>query len=67
MLIIERHKANALFIEEELNFTCCATAVFCENEVGDVLAFRLWIVVIFAVDEHDDIGILLDGAGFAEI
>ena len=35
--------------------------------VGDVLALSLFVVVIFAVDEHDNICILLDGTGFAEV
>ena len=38
-----------------------------DNEVGDVLALSVGIVVVFAVEEHHDIGVLLDGTGFAEV
>ena len=67
MLIIERHKADAGFIEEELDGSGSATAVLGDNKVGDILAVGIWIIVIFAVEEHYDIGILLDGARFTEI
>ena len=38
-----------------------------ENNIGDVLAISILVVVIFAINEHNDISILLDGAGFAEV
>ena len=48
-MLIERHKADALLIEEELDVAGGATTVLGENEVGDVLAFGFWIVIILAI------------------
>ena len=67
MLIVERHETNASFIEEELNGAGGAATVLGNDEVGDVLAFSIGIIVIFAVEEHYNISILLDRTGFAEV
>ena len=67
MLIVERHKANPGFIEVELDCASGAAAMLGENEVGDILTFGFGIVVIFAIQEHDNIGVLLDGARLTEI
>ena len=67
MLSVERHEADALFIEEELDFASGATAVLGKNKVGDILAIGIFIIVIFAINEEDDIGVLLDRTGFAEV
>ena len=48
-MLIKRHKADALLVEEELDVAGGTTTVLGENEVGDVLAFGFWIVIIFAI------------------
>ena len=45
-------------------------AVFGDDELGDVglfVAFLALIVVVGAVEEHDKVGVLLDGAGFTKV
>ena len=66
-MLIKRHKADALLVEEELDVAGGTTAVLGENEVGDVLAFGFWIVIILAIQEHNNISILLDRTRLAEI
>ena len=45
-----------------------AVALLCDDDLGFALqVFVLAVVVFFAVDEADDVGVLLDGAGFAEV
>ena len=45
-----------------------AVALFCNDDLGFALeVFVFAIVVLFAVDEADYVGVLLDGAGFAEV
>ena len=67
MLIVERHEANASFIEVEFDIAGCATAVLGKDKVGNILTFCIWVVIIFAVNKHYDICILLDGTGFTEV
>ena len=67
VLCVERHEADMFLIEEELDTAGGTTAVLGYDEIGDVLVLGIWIVVILAVKEHDDIGILLDRTRFAEI
>ena len=67
MMLIKRHKADALLVEEELDVAGGTTTVLGENEVGDVLAFGFWIVVILAIQEHNNISILLDRTRLAKI
>ena len=38
-----------------------------DNEVSDVLAFSVGVVVVFAIEKHHDIGVPLDGTGFTEV
>lgn len=66
-MLIKRHKADALLVEEELDVAGGTTAVLGENEVGDVLAFGFWIVIILAIQEHNNISILLDRTRLAKI
>lgn len=41
--------------------------MFADEDVGDAAAVGVFFVIIFAVHHHDDVGILFDGAGFAEV
>lgn len=57
-------RAYTLFVtvKVELYGPCWAIAVFFDEHIHDIFALRLWVVVIFAVQECHDVGILLDRA-----
>ena len=38
-----------------------------DNEVGDAAAVGIFVVIFFAVDEEDDVGVLLQGTGFTQM
>ena len=42
-------------------------AVFGDDDLGDALFRGDFLVVFVAVEEHDDIGVLFDGAGIPEV
>ena len=66
--IVEHHGVLVdLLVEEELDVAGGTTTVLGENEVGDVLAFGFWIVIILAIQEHNNISILLDRTRLAKI
>ena len=44
-----------------------AVAVLGDDQVGDPLALGLLVVVLVAVDEHHEVGVLLDRAGLAQV
>ena len=54
-------------VEEELDVGSGTAAVLSNDKIGDVLALGFLVVIVFAMDEHDNICILLDGTGFAEV
>lgn len=47
-------------MEVELDFTGGAITVLGEDEVGDMLAVGVGIVIVLAIDKRDDIGVLFD-------
>ena len=52
-------------MEVEFNFTNGAMTVFGDEKLGDIGGFEVIFVltiIIWAVEEHDEIGVLLDGA-----
>ena len=68
MLAIEAHKTQALRMEVELNLADRTVTVLGDYQVGDIL--YLWVirfVVAGAVNKADDVGVLLDGARFAQV
>ena len=70
MVFVEGHEAEKLGVEVEFDSADRAVAVFSDDELGDVgvfVAFFALIIVVGAVEEHNKVGVLLDGAGFAEI
>lgn len=67
MLIVERHEANAGFVEVKFDVAGGAAAMLGKDKVGDILTLGIWVVIIFAVNKHYDIRILLDGAGFTKV
>ena len=44
-----------------------AVPVFGNDDFRDVLFFGVGVIIVVAVDEHDRIRVLLDGAGLAEV
>ena len=60
VLLIQRHKSQSLWVEVQLNLASRSVTVLGDNEVGDVFAFGIGVVVGFAVDKHNDVGVLLD-------
>ena len=62
---LQRHKLEFLGVEVQLDGADRTITVFTDNQVSDVLTLSVGIVIILAVDEHDDVGILLDRAGLS--
>ena len=64
----EVFEARGRVLEGQLDEAGGAVALFGDDEFGD--AFEVGIVLLidlFAEDEGHDIGVLLDGAGFAQV
>ena len=53
----------------ELQFTGAnfAIALLANDDFSDPFVWAFFVVVLIAVDEQNDVGILLDGAGLSEI
>src|SRR5215468_437827 len=79
-LEVERHGADravALFGDEDVGDVVDLRAVllpalhplveFLDSLVRPLLGLGALVIVLLAIDEHDDVGILLDRAGFAQI
>src|SRR6266404_5706216 len=64
---VEVGEAPLLGMEIELYVPYRAVAVLIYQDVGNVLAVGLFVVVGFTVDKHHYVGVLLDGAGVAEV
>ena len=55
-------------MEVQLNLADRAVTVLSDDQVGDVLDFRIVrFVISWSVNKADDVGILLDGARFAQV
>ena len=70
MFFVERHEAEKLGVEVEFDFADRAVAVFADDEFGDIRRYEIWfvhMVIVYAVEKHDKVGVLLDGARFAEV
>ena len=68
MLAIQAHKTQALRMEVELNLADRTVTVLGDDEISDVLEFRVvWFVVAWAVNKADNVGVLLDGARLAQV
>src|SRR3954454_10589881 len=62
------HELGELAAEDELDAVDRAVAVLGDDELGDArLLGLLRFVVLVAVDEHDQVRVLLDGAGLAQV
>ena len=67
----EVFEAGGVFDEGQLERSGGTVALLGDDDLGDSFEFGrnlvLAVVVFFAEDEGDDVGVLLDGAGFAQI
>ena len=63
MSLVERHEAEAFWVEVELYFTYGAITVLGDDKVSDILYFGIVrFIVSWSVNERNDVGILLDRA-----
>ena len=53
-------KLGKLFVEEQVDGAYRAVAVLGNDKLGDIFVFGFGVVVIFAVQEHYDIGVLFE-------
>src|SRR5690606_5014093 len=64
---LEVGKARRAIEEAQVDRANGTVPVLGDDELGDALLVGVLIVVLVAVDEHHDVGVLLDRAGFAEV
>src|SRR5688572_28072100 len=60
-------EAGVASLEPRLHRVDGAVAVLADDDLRDVLLLGLLVVDLFAVDEDDEVGVLLDGARLAEV
>ena len=68
--LIEGHETEEFWVEVELDDAYRAMTVFADDELGDMsffVAFFTLIVIIWAMEEHDKVGVLLNRTGIAEV
>src|SRR5471030_2172174 len=53
--------------ECQINFADWAVALLADDDLGFALVGTLAVVDLVAIDEQDQVGVLFDGAGFAQI
>src|SRR4051812_14529665 len=61
------HEARVVLLERQLDGPEPAVAVLGDDQVRDPLALGLLVVVLVAVDEHHQVGVLLDRARLAQV
>src|SRR3954468_15553949 len=64
---LQAQEARVLALEGERHVPEAAVAVLGDDEVGLARAVGVLVVVLVAVDEHDEVGVLLDLAGLAQV
>src|SRR3954471_14422863 len=64
---LEAQEPRVLTLEGERHVAEAAVAVLGDDEVGLARAVGVLVVVLVAVDEHDEVGVLLDLAGLAQV
>ena len=70
VVFVKRHKTEKLGVEVEFDFANGAVTVLSDKELGDIswlIVVVVLFVIIWAVEEHDEVGVLLDRAGLAEV
>jgi hypothetical protein len=65
MEAVEVSEAALFGMEVEFDVADGAVTVFFNKNIGDVVAVGLLVVVGLAVNEHHNVGVLLDGTGVA--
>ena len=63
---LDAHKCGLLLVEVELDHAGGAVTVLFYKNLS-LLLFTAAFVVGFAMDEHHDVGVLLDGTGLAQV
>lgn len=66
-MIGEIVESGVLAFETQFDIADGSVAVFADQYFGDSLLVAIGVVHFVAVDEGDDIRILLDGAGFPQV
>src|SRR3954469_20020337 len=64
---LQAQEARVLALEGERHVAQAAVAVLGDDEVGLARAVGVLVVVLVAVDEHHEVGVLLDLAGLAQV
>ena len=67
MLRIQVEEQRELVLEVQFDRPDRAIAVLGQDDLGDVLVLRFLVVVIFAIQEGNDVRILFQGPRFAEV
>src|SRR3989338_4773347 len=65
--LVYREEGRLLFVETQFYFPRGAVAVFLYQNFGDTGAVGILGHLVFAVDEHDHVGVLFDRARIAEV
>ena len=68
--LIEGHETEEFWVEVELDDAYRTMTVFADDELGDMsffVAFFTLIVIIWTMEEHDKVGVLLNRTGIAEV
>src|SRR5690349_1885468 len=63
----EALEARVLTEEGQANGTDRTVPLLADDDLRDALVLRLGVVDLVAIDEDDDVGVLLDGARFAQV
>ena len=70
VVFVKRHKTEKLGVEVKFDLADGAVAVLGYKKLGNISRFVIVVillVIIRAVEEHDEVGVLLDRAGLAEV
>src|SRR5690606_40491147 len=67
VILGEVFKAGVLAEERQAAGADGAVALLADDHLGDALVLGILVVDLVAVDEQDDVGVLLDGAGFPQV
>ena len=51
----------------EFNGSDRAVSLFGDDDFSDVFLVGVFVVIVVSVEEHNHVGILLDGSGFSEV
>src|SRR5512147_1987426 len=65
--IVETFEFRETVMEEEFLSPNRSVTVFAHEDIGNALPFGVLVIHIFAIDEHNDISVLLDRAALAEV